>query len=943
MTEPVNYKKTLRLPKTSFKMKANWIQRAPEFAKRWEKSDIYAAIMKARKDSPAWLLHDGPPYATGDLHVGTLMNKVLKDFVVKYRTMRGFRSPYRPGWDCHGLPIEHKVAVELGEKFRQTPTDHLRKKCRDYALKFFKRNREEFKAVGVFGEWDNPYLTLNHDYEAGVIGVFADMVEAGYVYRALRPVHWCTSCQTALAEAELEYEDVSGPSIYVRFPLVEPLGEAFGELAGEHADMIIWTTTPWTLPANLAIALHARHMYSAVKYSDGDGEHVSVMAHDLVEKVMAVAGVETYQVAGCVKGADLEGLQYRHVFLDRTSPIVLADYVSLDDGTGCVHTAPGHGLEDFQTGRSYGLEPLSPVSNEGTLDERAGEFAGMNVFDADPVITQRLVELGVMFHHGESTHRYPHCWRCHKPVIYRATEQWFVKVDHNDLRQKMLEETERVQWVPKWGRTRFRAMVTDRPDWCISRQRSWGVPIPAVYCQKCNEVLLTADIVRHVQSVFAKEGADVWFTKPMAELLPEGTACPKCGSLEFHRENDIFDVWFESGTSHRSVVKNDPRFPFPCQLYLEGSDQHRGWFQVSMITAMAANGTPPYDAVLTHGFIVDDTGQKMSKSKGNFISATDALKQVGPELFRAWVATTDYQDDIKCSVELMNGVGEPYMKLRNTIRFLLGNLAGFEPTTHAVAGPDMLELDRWAVAKARQLTRDVIKAYETYAFNRVFTLCHQFTTGPMSSFYLNVLKDRMYCDPADGLRRRSGQTAMYEILVTLTKLLAPILVHTCEEVWRLMPGERDETDSVHVAVIDDPGEQSDDEAALLHAWDRLLAVRDDVLRGIEALRSADEKVSDSMQAVVTLHAEDETLASLLAGHADVLADIFVCSEVKLSDRKAPGEWTVGTDEPKLSIQAVASSHPKCARCWNLRASVGENAAHPQLCARCAEAVGEVKE
>jgi isoleucyl-tRNA synthetase len=966
------YKDTVLLPKTDFPMKAGLDKLEPQLQAEWKKSDLYKQIRDARKNAPKYVLHDGPPYATGDLHVGTGLNKALKDFVVRYKTMRGFDSPYRPGWDCHGLPIESRVMKELGPKVKETPTPELRKKCHEYAMKFFARNREEFERLGIFGEWQTPYLTVNPDYEAGILDVFADMVEKGYVYRALRPIHWCIYDETALAEAELEYGEETSPSVTVKFPLVDDVSDLYPKLpAAATVDLLIWTTTPWTLPANLAIAVHPEFDYALVEYKDNRSGQAAepaptaaksspaflICAAGLVEANFKKAGAAEYTVLGTVKGKQLEGRKYKHVFLDRRSPVVLADYVTLggegrkadedqveveqaEAGTGLVHTAPGHGREDFLTGKKYGLEILSPVDSQGRLTEKAGVCVGERVFDADPKIVQLLRDRGALFHHQDYKHSYPHCWRCHKPVMFRATEQWFVNVEHDGLRGRMLERIKSgVKWVPDWGQGRIQAMVERRPDWCISRQRHWGVAIPAFFNRKTGEAVIDAKVVRHVRNLFAIHGSGVWFEKTAAELLPPGFSYKGATAADFEKEHAIFDVWFESGASHRAVLKPDKHLNFPCDMYLEGSDQHRGWFQVSLITAMAADGVPPFKAVLTHGFVVDDKGEKMSKSSGNYISLGDALKFGGADLFRLWVGSIDYQKDINTSFDLMKRVHEPYRQFRNTLRILFGNLNGFDPAQDAVPVGQMLELDRWALSQLAALVRDCLDAYERFAFFRVYSLLTQFCSLQMSAFYVDVLKDRMYCDAAKGASRRSAQTAMYEILSALIRLSAPILVHTAEEAWgwfRKLGGAA-AAPSVHLAMM--PETRPEWANPELDAkWDRLLKVRADVNRELDKLRKS-EVIGKSLEATVTLFAEGEQLKKLLADFgADGLSAILMTSQVEFAAAKG-AEFAAGQDTAGLSVKVGKSGLPKCGRCWNQRKDVGSVAKHPQLCRRCAEVVG----
>ena len=945
MSEDKNrYKNTVNLPQTPFSMKANLVEREPAMRKDWEQKDLYGQLRRLRADAPKWVLHDGPPYANGDVHIGTGLNKILKDVVVRYRNMRGFNSPYVPGWDCHGLPIENKVMQELGPTGRSKPQEEIRRLCRDYALKYVDVQREQFKSLGGIGDWSRPYLTLSHEYEAGVLDVFCDLVERGFVYRALRPIHWCMRCETALAEAELEYEDVEGPSIYVAFPSAdrEALAKAFGadpSALPDNTAWLIWTTTPWTLPANLAIAVHPEFHYSLVKFVDPDTQvdRAFVLASDFVEGVLGFRGVRDFEVLGRVKGAVLHGQRYRHAFLDRTSPVLNADFVTLTDGTGCVHSAPGHGLEDYHMGMANDLEIFSPVDAQGRLTEAAGVCVGTGVFEADPLIVEMLKTKGALWHTGTNVHSYPHCWRCRKPVIFRSTEQWFIKVDHEGLRERALEAIKATQWVPHWGEIRISSMVEERPDWCISRQRSWGVPIPAFYCEHCDAVLLSAEICRHVRDFFAAEGADAWFTADVHDLLPPGQACPACGETSFRKENDIFDVWFESGSSHRAVLRRHPELDYPCELYLEGTDQHRGWFQVSLLTGVATEGAPPFRTVVTHGFVVDEKGEKMSKSLGNLIMAEDAVKKFGADVVRLWLSSVDYKNDINVSMNLIQRMGDAYRRIRNTFRYLLGNLAGFNPATDAVKPDEMLELDRWALSELQGLVKRVTKAFEEYQFHRVYHEVHNFCAVEMSAFYLDVLKDRLYCEGSTSLERRSARTAMHRILGVLVKLVAPVLVHTAHEVWEHLE-HREALDSVHLALWPEPDEGLSD-AALDARFERLMKVREEVAREIEKMRNA-KTVGSGLEVAVTLYAETDDLRGFLESFGEELSGYFLTSDVAVTREKPEGA-VPGVEMKDLWVLTAKSPHAKCVRCWNFRASVGRNAEHPGLCERCAEVVSNL--
>ena len=966
------YRDTLCLPKTSFSMKANLTQREPQMRKEWAKKNIYAKIRKARKGAPLYILHDGPPYANGDIHMGHVINKVLKDLVVKYKTMVGFDAPYVPGWDCHGLPIESKVVTELGEKVRQMSKLDVRRDCKKYASRYVKVQSKQFQELGIFGDFENPYLTFKPQYEAGILEVFAELVDKGLVYKQLKPIHWSIGCETALAEAELEYKDVSSPSIYVNFPVAEKSVGRLVELGlveqsqAESAKVcfMIWTTTPWTLAANLAIAVHPHLDYKALIYEKDGNRFVLVVAEDRIEAVVVAGGLEEekYKVSKkSIKGRNLEGLRYLHPFVENNPTdkdafmVILADYVTTADGTGLVHTAPGHGLEDYMSGQKYSLAVYSPVMDDGRYDDTVpGWLRGRCVLEVDTVVHDYLKKQGLLFAQGEITHSYPHCWRSKGPVIFRATEQWFISVDKElpgvgkSLRDLALQSVSDVEWVPAWGQKRIAGMLESRPDWCISRQRSWGLPLP-VFINAEGKALMTKESVLAVAKYIAEHGSDSWFTDSPRRILGEDFELPEGFALdELQKEENIFDVWFESGCSWYSVCVKDAGWPVPVDLYLEGSDQHRGWFQLSLLPGLGATGKAPFKSVLTHGFTVDEKGMKQSKSLGNYVNAQEEVAKYGSDILRLWVASVNYQEDIRCNDEIIGRTQEAYRKIRNTLRYLLGNIDDFDPEVEAIAYDQMFEIDKWAMQQLQKLIGDVTKAYENFAYHRVFSLIYNFCTVEMSSIYMDVLKDRMYCDASESLSRRSGQTAMHRILDCLVRMLAPILVHTAEEAWAVMNSscvvrdayrEKDKThgairntqyeiESVHLAEMPKVDESIDWQSQE-PKWQKLMGLRDEVLRILEGLRQ-EKKIASNLEACVTICDDDEAAGVLNEFGLEQFAALCIVSEVKVE--KAAGETAVAAEK---------SSFKKCQRCWNYWPSVGADTEYPDLCERCVFVVRDV--
>ncbi|MBN1283335.1 MAG: isoleucine--tRNA ligase [Proteobacteria bacterium] len=923
-----NYKETLNLPSTDFPMKANLAEREPVQLARWGEERLYHRMVEAREGGPAYVMHDGPPYANGHLHLGTILNKILKDIVVKYKNMSGMRCEFVPGWDCHGLPIELEVDRKLGPKKRTMEPIEVRRACREHADRFVGIQRDEFMRLGCLGRWEKPYKTMSFDYEASIVREFGRFVEAGSVYKGKKPIYWCASCRTALAEAEVEYADHSSPSIYVKFRLKDDSDlRAKWNLAGEQIYLVIWTTTPWTIPANLGIALNPALPYVAVRV---DGE-VWVMAEGLVDSVMQEVGRTYSTVVGKPKSSELEHRKCEHPLIERDSLIILGEHVTLEAGTGAVHTAPGHGQEDYDVGQRYGLDVLAPVDDAGrfTKEAKLDWLTGVFVEDANAPIIERLEGVGALIASKKVSHSYPHCWRCKKPIVFRSTDQWFISMEKGGLRKRALEAIGKVQWIPPWGQNRITGMVSARPDWCISRQRLWGVPVVALVCGSCGASHTSKRIADKAVEIFSKEGADSWYARPASDFLPRGHACPECGEKSnFGKEPDILDVWFDSGVSFAAVLESEEGVKEQADLYLEGSDQHRGWFHTSLLTSVGTRDRAPYKRVLTHGFVVDGEGKKYSKSARNYVPPENLIKQHGAEILRLWVASEDYRDDIRFSDEILTRNIESYRKMRNTARYILGNIGDFDPNRDALAEAELLEIDRWALSELARVRNRMLAAYEEFEFHAIMQTLSRFCTVEMSSFYMDILKDRLYAERRGGKPRRAAQTALWRILDEITRLAAPVLSFTADEIWRSMPRLAGSPDSVFLADMPEATEPDD---ALVGKWGRLIGIRGTVTKALEGAR-ADRFIGNSLAAKVIMKCDGE-LRSFLEGFGNSLPDLFIVSGVSFGE--TGGRYVQRSEDVEgLSVSVDKADGGKCARCWKFSQSVGSHERHPSVCDRC---------
>ncbi|MBN2343282.1 MAG: isoleucine--tRNA ligase [Deltaproteobacteria bacterium] len=924
-----DYKKSICLPKTQFPMKAGLAKREPEFLQFWQENDIYAKMLKQNEDGEKFIFHDGPPYANGTIHHGHILNKVLKDIVVKYRMLKGNYVRYIPGWDCHGLPIELNAEKELGKPKDSDDKLSIRKRCEEFAMKWSTTQMDEMKRLGVFSDWEHPYRTIQPKYEEAIAEQLAAIVDKDMLYRGSKPVYWCSQCTTALAEAEVEYMDHASPSIYVRYEAIdrEKLLHICGlEDDGKPLSVVIWTTTPWTLPASLVIAVHPRYNYRAFQV----GEEYVVLAEDMAETAFKASELEYRAVGTAFAGAELEKLTCRHPFIeDRVIPILLAEYVTLEAGTGCVHTAPGHGQDDYVLCAAHGIEPYAPVDEKGRFEKEVEKWQGMQVTEANPHIVKHLGEIGRLLNPvGQKiSHQYPCCWRCKTPVIFRSTAQWFISMDKTGLREQALKEIDATRWIPPWGRDRIRGMVEDRPDWCISRQRLWGVPLPFFFCNDCDESLVDGDVVRHVAKIFGEHGSDEWFKREPKDLLPEGTKC-SCGCTEFEKDENIVDVWFESGVSWAAVAAQREGLGVPTDLYLEGSDQHRGWFHTSLLTSVATTGKAPYKAVLTHGFICNEQGKKYSKSQKNFVPPAKTINAQGAEILRMWVGYEDYRSDIVYSPKIITALTDSYRKIRNTLRFMLGNTDGFNPETDMVAISDMPELDRWMLARFHQYLQRLDRAYAEYNFHLIFHRTVELVTSDLSSFYLDIIKDRLYCEQPTGTLRRAAQTVLYIMARDMSRILSPVLSFTAEEVWQHLPGRDSAAESVFLSGFPTADEAWKNEE-LLERWSRLREVRREVTKVLEEMRR-DGKIGNALQANVEVTASSTTYDLLAEMGDEMLTDVFLVSKCTL---------TRGTGE--TTVEAKANEEEKCPRCWRMGHGVGSDSERPELCGRCAEVVREL--
>ncbi len=932
---PQDFNATLNLPKTDFPMRAGLPKREPEMLKRWEELDVYNEMLKKNEGRPRFNLHDGPPFSNGDIHMGHALNKCIKDFITRSYAMRGYYTPYIPGWDNHGMPIESAIIKEQKLNHKAMSTADFRSACEAYAEKYIQRQMDGFKRLGVVGDWEHPYKTMNRGFEADEIRIFGRMYKNGHIYKGLKPVYWCAKDETALAEAEIEYQDDPCTTVYVKFPMKDDLGK-LSHLDHSKLFFVIWTTTIWTLPGNLGIALHPDEQYAVVKAPNGE---MYIIAEALTGKVMHIGGFESFEIVETHPGRFFENMLAQHPFIDKTSRLLLADYVTMDSGTGCVHTAPGFGADDYQTCLRYGMEMVVPVDDQGRHTDYAGKYAGMKTEESNPVILADMKDSGMLFASEEIVHSYPHCWRCKSPIIFRATPQWFCSVD--SFKDEAIAACENVRWLPAWGKERMGAMIRERADWCISRQRRWGLPIPVFYCEDCHKPVCTDESIESVASIFEEKGSNAWFELEAEELLPKGFVCPHCGGVHFTKETDTLDGWFDSGSTHYASMQRDQGF-WPADMYMEGGDQYRGWFQSSLLVAVGALGKgAPYRECLTHGWTVDGEGRAMHKSLGNGIDPADMIHEFGADIIRLWAGSADYHLDVRCSKDIFKSLSQNYLKFRNTARYCLGNLEGFDPNA-LVAPEDMLELDRWALSRLNALIAKVDEAYNNYEFHIISHAINDFCVVDMSGFYLDIIKDRLYCEGKNSLQRRSAQTALYLILDSLTKMFAPILAFTCDEIWLAMPHkEGDDTRNVLFNVMNKPFTEYALSADELAKWDELIALRSDVNGVLETAR-ASKRIGKSLEAAVTLHADTETSREALKAVSSMnLAELFIVSKALITEDDKPADGAVvgeGVNKPGLRISVVEAPGVKCPRCW-----MHSEQADPEtgLCPRCKAAVAEL--
>ncbi len=932
---PQDYNASLNLPKTDFPMRAGLPAREPEMLRRWQEMDLYNELLKKNEGKPRFNLHDGPPFSNGNIHMGTAMNKSIKDFITRSKAMRGYYTPYIPGWDNHGMPIESAIIKEQKLNHKAMSVADFRSACQAYAEKYVGLQMESFKRLGVVGDWEHPYLTMNKEFEADEVRIFGMMYKKGHIYKGLKPVYWCAKDETALAEAEIEYQDDPCTTVYVKFPMKDDQGKL------SHLDLsklyfLIWTTTIWTLPGNLAIALHPDEQYAVVKAPNGE---MYIMAEALTEKVMGIGGFDSYEIVETHPGSFYENMLAQHPFLDKTSRLLLADYVTMDSGTGCVHTAPGFGADDYLTCLRYGMEMVVPVDDQGRHTDYAGKYAGLSTEESNPIILKDMKESGMLFASEDIIHSYPHCWRCKSPIIFRATPQWFCSVD--SFKEEAIQACENVRWLPAWGKDRMSAMIRERSDWCISRQRRWGLPIPVFYCEDCKKPVCTDESIESVAAIFEKKGSNAWFEMDAARLLPQGFKCPHCGGTHFYKETDTLDGWFDSGSTHYAAMLRDQGF-WPADMYMEGGDQYRGWFQSSLLVAVGALGKgAPYRECLTHGWTVDGEGRAMHKSLGNGIDPNDMIKEFGADMVRLWAGSADYHVDVRCSREIFKQLSQNYLKFRNTARYCLGNLNGFD-ADHLVSPEDMLPLDRWAITKLNQLIDKVEEAYENYEFHVVSHAINDFCVVELSSFYLDIIKDRLYCEEPQGLKRRSAQTALYLILDSMTKMFAPILAFTCDEIWQAMPHRKeDDCRNVLLNTMNKPFEAYALPAEELQKWDTLISVRDDVNGVLEAARGA-KRIGKPLEAAVTLSVRDEAAREAVDAISDMnLSELFIVSACLISEDgkdEADSVTGEGSKNPGLHIAVKEAPGTKCPRCW-----MHSTQAQPEtgLCPRCAQVLSKL--